>query len=98
MVDKVIELQKTATDIKRARAFEAMVKTEGWHFYTELLTGQINDRMKGILSPTPPGGRDASEHNKGTVFGLLLARDLPSTTIATMKDVMAKFAGELDEE
>ena len=78
-----------AVDIKRYRAFEAMLKTEGWGFYVELLNYHVNERMKGYLQPTEPGGRDKEQHNKGTVFGLLLARDIPSNTVASMKEVVA---------
>ena len=74
-------------DIARARDMEAMMNTEGWKQYCLLLNGQIEQRTASLFTPTPVGGRDAEQHNKGTVYGLLYARDLPVTIVKSMKDL-----------
>lgn len=88
----------TSFDIKRVRAFEAMVATEGWKMYQDLINGNVSERTKDIFSPTPKGEESAAEHNKGAVFGLLYARDLPSVIIAAMKDQRSSDPASEDKE
>lgn len=95
MVDNREELARDArkydlADIKRGRAFAAMMKTEGWGLYLELLNNLIGTRTQNLFEPTPNGGRDIEQHNKGAVFGLIMARDLPSVTVAAMKEILDK--------
>lgn len=79
-----------AEDVKRARAFEAMCNTEGWKMYMELLNSHINDRASKLFQPTANSLESlAVEHNKGALFGLIQARDLPSVSIAAMKELRA---------
>lgn len=103
MTEAMREAQKiNRADVERFRAFEVMMKTEGWGLYVELLNHHINARMENYLQPTAPGGRDIEQHNKGTVFGLILARDLPSGTVTSMQEAIAasnagNFPAEDDE-
>jgi hypothetical protein len=78
-------------DMKRARAFRDMMNTEGWKFYTELLNRHIEVRTQNLFGPTPEGGRDAEQHNKGAVYALILARDLPSVTVSAMKELVEEI-------
>lgn len=69
-------------DRKRKDAFEGMVKTPGWKLYQELLNTMVEQRGMVILSPA--GSADAAvalEFVKGSMNGLILARDLPSLII-----------------
>lgn len=73
-------------DIKTARALEQMLKSEGWEAYQRLLQSQIEQRQQAVLEPIGPGMRDASEHNKGALYGMIWARDIASVTVITIKE------------
>jgi len=91
------ELLKTsreamAQDRKRRDAFEGLLKHPGWKEFQELLNLMIGERSAELLSPA--GSVDkmiALEFVKGTMNGLILARDLPKIIIdnvpaATVED------------
>lgn len=64
-------------DRQRADAFASLLKHPGWKLYVELLGSLIQDRGSLILAPA--GSVDGAvflEHVKGTMNGLILARDL----------------------
>jgi hypothetical protein len=88
-VDRKEAAKMTSSDIKRARAFEEMCRTEGWKEYTILMNSWINQRMNDLLGPTPDNGHGRAEHIKGTVYGIMMCRDTPGVNIATMKEMMA---------
>lgn len=72
-------------DKERAELFAVMVKTPAWASYLEVLNSMIEQRGAEILSPANSvDGAIALEHVKGTMYGLILARDLPSITISQM--------------
>lgn len=80
----LVKESKEALREDRARkdAFEGMVKTPGWKMFQQLLNKMIEDRGMVILAPA--GTSDAAvalEFVKGSMNGLLLARDLPSLII-----------------
>lgn len=84
-------------DRDRAELFEPMVKTPGWLAYVEVLNSMIEQRGTEILGPA--GSVDGAmrlEYIKGAMFGLLLARDLPSVTIQQMS--ASRPATELPDE
>jgi hypothetical protein len=90
----LIKASKEALRIDRARkeAFEALVKHPAWKMYQDLLNNMANDR--GSLLLRPAGSVDMAigmEFVKGTMNGLLLARDLPMLVIS---DVPAKTSAE----
>lgn len=73
-------------DKERAEAFAVMVKTKGWALYTELLMNQI--QVHGDRLMDPAGTVDGAvflEYVKGTLRGLIMARDLPAVIIDAMK-------------
>lgn len=84
---QVTELKKNRAKFKdQAEVFEALLRSPGWAFYEELINSQIARRMEGLINPTPTAGALESEHNKGAVYGLTQARDLPRVTVAAWKE------------
>jgi hypothetical protein len=75
-------------DIKRGRALELMMSTEGWRIYDHLINHHISLRTANLFDPTPSGGRDAEQHNKGAIYGLIFARDLPRVTVGAAKELV----------
>lgn len=80
-VDRKEEERKVEFDRERADAFTVMMKTRGWDLYVQLLNAKIAERMANIFNPTEPGKEFAEQHNKGAIYGMLMARDLPSVTV-----------------
>ena len=74
-------------DKERAQALSVLVKSEVWKIYSDLLNAKIAERSATLLEPLKHGERDSSEHNKGAVYGLIYARDLPHTIVAAMKEL-----------
>lgn len=79
---------------ERAEAFEAMLKTPGWTMYQALLNAHVEQRTKNVFGPTPQGQENIAEHNKGVVYGLLFARDLPRTTVESTKAIFGSDPAE----
>jgi hypothetical protein len=72
-------------DKARADTFEALVKTEGWQNFIVLLNRLIEDRAQQLLAPIETEvGVYRQEFVKGVMNGLILARDIPSITIAAI--------------
>lgn len=85
-------------DAARIRAFQDMVRTDGWKMFQDLLNGVINERMAMLV--TRPAGADAvrgEDYDKGTCYALIWARDLPDVTIQAFKDQSSDPATEGDE-
>ena len=96
--DRLIEEKKKLhADRKRAQLFEGMMAHPGWQLYVALLNYHIGTRMEALIQPTPSLGELAAEHNKGAVFGLTLARDLPRGTVEAAKTSGPATDGEDDE-
>lgn len=69
-------------DRQRRDAFEGLLKHTGWGVFQELMNSMIEQRAQQILAPA--GSVDGAmllEHVKGTMNGLILARDLPSLIV-----------------
>lgn len=93
------EIQKesrklTKEDLERVEDFKALVKMPGWNAYQSLLNNQIQSLMMGVLEPTENAA--ASEHKKGTVYGLIKARDLLTVIIAAAEE--ARKSEKKDDE
>ena len=85
-------------DRERAEMFTSMVNSPAWREYVALLEFKIQGFADVILAPG--GSVDALvglEYVKGTMSGLILARDLPSVTIAAMEQLRAERS-EDDED
>lgn len=85
-------------DKDRAEKFRAMTATEGWKLYIELLETRQQIFADALMTPAGTlDGAVALEYVKGTMSGLILARDLPSIIIAVM-DSPAGPATDGDDE
>lgn len=87
-IDELLSAARKANkeDRERAELFEGLVRSASWKSYVALLMGRVQAFSDVILQPA--GTRDnvlLLEYLKGAMFGLLLARDLPSVTIEAMK-------------
>lgn len=89
--ERLEELRKEARkadseDRQRADLFEAMLKSEHWKAYSALLAYRLQAFSDILLTPAGSiDGAMAQEYIKGAMFGLVLARDLPSTIVNTMR-------------
>lgn len=77
------ERRKLRADAARVEAFRHLIRQEGWDYFVSLLNAAVTDRMKNVLEPSADGETLKNEHNKGTVYGIIWARDLLPTIIAT---------------
>lgn len=91
--ERLAELIKESRETNRkdamaAQVFEAMIATTGWSSYVRELDRRLQTFADQMLRPA--GSLDGcltQEFIKGAMFGLTLARDIPSVTIAAMKDL-----------
>lgn len=81
------ERKKREQDRETVDLFKSLVKHEGWKRYIQILNNQIAERTVDIFAPTPAGETLKSEHNKGTVFGVLYCRDVVPTIIAANEQI-----------
>lgn len=82
-------------ELKRGRVFKEMIATDGWKLYVQLLNMKMNEFSQNFLNPPsaeemPNIARDY--HIKGTMFGLVWARDIVPTTIAATEQILAQPA------
>lgn len=107
MDQRVEELLKNARaadriDREREELFGAMVRSAAWKEYISLLESKIQGMADVILAPS--NSVDALvglEYVKGAMSGLIIARDLPSVTIAAMEQLRRERVGaeaESDDE
>lgn len=77
-----------AVDKERGDLLRMLLKHPGWLVYQELLEAQMQARADEILSPSGSiDGMIAQEYKKGALSGLVIARDLPSVTIAVAEEL-----------
>lgn len=89
-VENLIKDARAANKVDRERAelFTALLKTEGWKSYVELLNVKIQALSESILAPAGSvDGMVGLEYVKGAMSGLLVARDLPGVTITAMEQL-----------
>jgi hypothetical protein len=102
-VDELLKQARRADKIDRERieVFEMLVKTRGWQTFVEILDAKIQLFADQVMSPA--GTRDglvALEYVKGAMSGLIMARDIPSVTIAAKPDLRQPVIedGDSDED
>lgn len=75
-------------DRDRAELFAALVASPGWKAYEELLNSIIEAQGLRVLDPAGSvDGAVRGEYEKGTMRGLIMARDLPALTIEQAKSL-----------
>lgn len=101
---QIAELLKNARaadgiDRERAELFGKMIKTPAWLEYVALLESRLQGFADEVLRPS--GSVDAMiglEYVKGAMSGLVIARDLPSVTIAAMDQLRRDRRAEAPDE
>jgi len=86
-------------DRERADAFVSLVKHPGWDMYMEILNAKIQMLADQVLAPA--ASIDAlvgMEYVKGAMSGLIMARDIPSVTIAAKAELQPVKEDDDDEE
>ena len=79
--------RKAADDEDLVQVLGLLIKHPGFKRYQDLLNSQLTVRGSFLLEPLPSlDSIPSSEHNKGTMYGLTLARDLPSSIIAVAQE------------
>lgn len=74
--------------LRFSRAFEPMLRSEGWHFYRELLTKHIEDRQQIVNSAsTSIEAVLQSEGAKGALAGLRLALQVVDVIVEQAKAI-----------
>ncbi len=82
--------KQEAEVVKQGRALEAMIVSEGWKTYTEIMQSQVDNAATEVMKP--PQNLDdiiVGEGAKGVFRGLRLAMTLPSVTITMMKEILS---------
>lgn len=76
-------------DRERAEVFQSLLKHPGWTLYASLLNSQLQSCAENLMLPREElrEGKMNSEYLKGTMRGLIMARDLPSATIAGIEQL-----------
>lgn len=86
-------------DRKIKEAFEVLARNESFQVYLGVLNSMVETRGMDVIAPAGSvDGAIALEYVKGTMNGLILARDLPSVTIASMKDAVVTANDEEDSD
>lgn len=94
---KLDEDQKNV--LKLARAFEPMVRSEGWHFYMQIVEGHLKAHMEGIISPTVDiAGVLQGERDKGAVVGLRLVKNIVSSVIEQAAEIRKDIGDNPDDD
>jgi hypothetical protein len=79
----------TKEDIQLSEDLQALMAHKGWSQYLNQVLGTRIQAL-GSLLLEPSGSSDGmvrSEFLKGALYGLCLARDMPSVIVASMRDV-----------
>ena len=100
-IEQLLKDARSADRIDRERAelFGGMVRSAAWQEYIALLEAKIQAFADVILAPS--GSVDALvglEYVKGAMSGLILARDLPSVTIAAMEQLRQERREEDEDD
>lgn len=87
-------------DRERIELFEALVRSPGWLAYISILEAKLQMFADQVLSPAGSvDGMVTLEYVKGTMSGLVIARDIPSVTIAAKDQIRSKPVNtEIDDD
>lgn len=86
-------------DRELAEFMQILIKSPGWPAYQELIHKRIDSLGMEVLEPAAGLDRAiALEYQKGTMRGLIMARDLPNVTIAAMKDLTVPATENEDDD
>lgn len=86
-------------DRERIEQFEGLIRSPGWSTYLQVLEAKIQMLADEVLSPAKSvDGMVGLEYVKGAMSGLIMARDIPSVTIAAKPDLIPVGADEEEDE
>ena len=92
-MQKLDEEQKNT--LKLARSFEPMLRSEGWHYYQQLVEAHAKSHTSAVMAATNDiAGVLAGERDKGAVVALALALNLPKV----ITEEAAKLRKSLGED
>lgn len=85
-------------DIERAELFASLIRQPGWLAYMEILEAKIQALADEVLAPSKSvDGMVTLEYVKGAMSGLIMARDIPSVTIAAKGELLSESVNEEDD-
>lgn len=99
--EKLLEDSRIYDKVDRDRAsiFEGLVRSPGWILFVELVNEIIEHRGAELLAPSGSiDGVLAGEHLKGSMSGLIMARDMPSVIIAHMEAMKSPAQYDASED
>lgn len=83
--------------LKLARAFEPMLRSEGWHYYSELVKAHQQSHMNSVMSATKNiEGVFGGERDKGAYVALNLALNLPKVITDQAAELRKKMGEDPD--
>lgn len=84
--------------IKLGRALEDLVRQDGWKELQGIIERRINSEHGRLIKASNNiGDVLLTEYVKGTIYGLVYARDLAQTTIEQARELQKRHGGT-DEE
>lgn len=95
--EELLKIGRAADKVDKELAdfMEALIKHPAWLAYQKQLDTRIQAHSDVVLGPAGSvDGAMTLEHIKGTMRGLLIARELPSVIIAAMKTASPVLDGE----
>ena len=85
--------------LKMARAMEPFLRSEGWHYYTQVMEAHKKQHLGAILAATADlKGVLAGERDKGALVALNLASDWPKTLIEQAAQIRKEVGEDPDGE
>jgi len=92
---KVEARKANKEDRDRVEAFRDLFRLDAWKFYQSLLDSRIQVMSERLLQPAAGiEGVLTSEYLKGAMYGLMLARNLPSVIVQSITSNL----GSTDQE
>jgi len=85
--------------LKMARAIEPLLRSEGWHYYMQVVGAHKDQHLRAILSATADiSGVLAGERDKGALVALNLALDWPKTLIEQAVQIRKELGEDPDAD
>lgn len=80
--------------VKLGRALEDLVRQDGWKELQGIIERRINSEHGRLIKESRDiGDVLLTEYVKGTIYGLVYARDLAQTTIEQAREVQKRQSG-----
>lgn len=96
-IEQLLKDSRSADKVDRERIelFEMLVRSPGWLAYISILEAKLQMLADQVLSPAGSvDGLVTLEYVKGTMSGLVIARDIPSVTIAAKDQIRRQPVNE----